>query len=68
MVVAVLVERWACDDRPDPLIIGMTVSVRLPISPKSVNEGVKTGCDQDREVRGPAYSVSIAKVTRAARQ
>ncbi len=177
MVVAVLVERWACDDRPDPLIIGMTVSVRLPISPKSVsgriviplpkeirnrpdrcrrarscdghsahdecvascaagtttswrliirtgkalyrrapevntvlndvppkriestvamnlpsprsssaviaaraastqsmpptragNEGVKTGCDQDREVRGPAYSVSIAKVTRAVRQ
>ena len=177
MVVAVLVERWACDDQPDPLIIGMTVSVRLPISPNSVsdriviplwkeihnrpdrcgrarscdghsahdecvascapgtttswrliirigkvlhrrapdvntvlndiptkstestvamnlpsprsssaviaaraastqsmpptragNEGVKTGFDRDREGRGPAYSVSIAKVTRAVRQ
>lgn len=40
MVVAVLVERWACDDQPDPLIIGMTVSVRLPISPNSVSDRI----------------------------
>ena len=41
-------------------------SVHAPT--RAGNEGVKTGCDQDREVSGPAYSVSIAKVTRAVRQ
>lgn len=49
MVVAVLVERWACDDRPDPLIIGMTVSVRVPISPKS--ESDRIGIPLWKEIR-----------------